>query len=143
MATKKAAPKQTATKHTAKATKKTAKPTKGKVASTKHVAKKTTRKSVPKKSVKKAACDGACACKQTAAPDECFWVNNGPVVATLGELRVALESMSAAQYRYHTRGGNDFAQWVRDCFGADACAKKLEKATTKTRAAAALSGCCA
>ena len=118
---------------------------------TKKVAKKsTTSKSVvPKKKTvsKKTATrteDKACACTTLCKPEESFWVNKGPVVSSVAELKQALAEMTAAQYTYHTkRNGNDFAEWLRHCLNDETHAVALEKAKTKAAAVRALSsGCC-
>ncbi|MBI1975729.1 MAG: hypothetical protein HYS59_01870 [Candidatus Vogelbacteria bacterium] len=57
---------------------------------------------------------GPNAARTVAHGVHCFWVNNGPVVCTLIDLRDAMQRMSDEQYLHHTSGRNDFANWVRD-----------------------------
>ena len=67
-----------------------------------------------------------------ASPGQCFWVNNGPVLRDLRDLRDALRAMSNEQFGYHTaRGVNDFAKWVAEVLKDEACAKKIAKAKTR------------
>ena len=71
-----------------------------------------------------------------AAPEQCFWVNNGPVVKDLRELHDAFWSMTADQFAHHIRDGrNDFANWIADILSDNATAAKLKKAKTKEAAA--------
>jgi hypothetical protein len=139
MPTKKKAP---AKKVVKKAAKKTAKKTtkkvvrKSSVAAAKKPVKKAAKKAPAKKTKK--ACDCATACK----PEEFFWVNQGPVVGSIADLRNALSSMSDDQYTFHTkRDGNDFARWVRDCHGNKECAKKLAAAKSRAGAVRVLAAC--
>lgn len=61
-----------------------------------------------------------------ARDEQCFWVNFGPVVKNLAELKTAVEEMSDEQFAYHTkRDGNDFARWVEDIFNQAKLAAKL------------------
>ena len=67
-----------------------------------------------------------------APPDQCFWVNFGPVVKNLQELRDALATMSDEQFAHHVGPGkNDFANWVDHVLGHTACAQALRRAKTK------------
>jgi hypothetical protein len=85
------------------------------------------------------------ACAQAIAPQaQCFWVYNGPVVDSLPHLIDALQAMTKEQYEYHATGEhNDFATWVRDVFGCDECAAKLERVRSKAGAIQALKALCA
>jgi hypothetical protein len=71
-----------------------------------------------------------------APPDKCFWVNHGPVIRNLRELRDALAyTISEAQFAHHvTAHKNDFAAWVEAVLDDAPCAKALGRA--KSRAAA-------
>ncbi len=93
---------------------------------------------------KKPSTKAACTCRGECKPQEAFWIHHGPVVSSIAELMGALADMSDEQYAYHTkRNGNDFAAWLRDCFGNDALASRIESATSRTKAAEALrSPCC-
>jgi hypothetical protein len=70
-----------------------------------------------------------------APPDKHFWVNGGPVLKNIKDLRDALKTMTDGQYSYHTvPRGNDFARWVRDVLRQELTAKKLEKVKTRREA---------
>jgi len=63
-----------------------------------------------------------------APPDQCFWVNFGPVVKNLRELRDALADMSEEQFAHHVgQGRNDFANWVAAVLSDEECAKALRR----------------
>lgn len=60
--------------------------------------------------------------------ETCFWVNNGPALQSLQDLRRALQTMSEEQFLYHTgMGRNDFSVWVIDVLGDKKCANDLLK----------------
>lgn len=71
-----------------------------------------------------------------APPEQCFWVNFGPVLKNLRELRDALATeISEGQFAYHVgTGRNDFATWVEGVLHDPDCAQALRRA--RTRAAA-------
>lgn len=92
--------------------------------------KKPTRARAPKRNV--SSKEECARCSSSCAPEQAFWVNNGPVVDSLEGLKEAIRLMSDEQFAYHTtRAGNDFAAWVRDCYGDHACAVKISKAKTR------------
>lgn len=66
-----------------------------------------------------------------AAPEQCFWVNAGPVLRDLRELEEALRVMSNEQFAYHTAEGNHFAQWVESVLLDAVCAQALMRAKTR------------
>lgn len=71
-----------------------------------------------------------------ATADTCFWVNCGPVLKDLRELRDALQhSISEAQFAHHVGARkNDFANWVEAVLDDIACAKALRRAKTRVGA---------
>lgn len=71
-----------------------------------------------------------------ASPENCFWVNFGPVLKNLRELRDALaHGMSDAQFAHHVGPGkNDFATWVEGILEDPACAQALRRAKTRPAA---------
>ena len=73
-----------------------------------------------------------------AEGEQCFWCNDGKILATHDELKEALLSMSAETYAHHTDGKNDFATWVEFVLCDVECAKSLRKATSAKTAAAVL-----
>ncbi len=65
-----------------------------------------------------------------------FWVNNGPVLAGVGELKTALLAMSDEQFAHHvTAEKNDFAKWVEEVLGDGQSAQALKRAKTRKAAA--------
>lgn len=75
-----------------------------------------------------------------APADKHFWVNQGPTLGGLADLRTAIaESLSDEQYAYHvSREHNDFAQWIEDVLGDMQCGKALRRARTRVTAAKAV-----
>jgi hypothetical protein len=92
------------------------------------VKKKEVKKAPPKTvSVKKAA--GKRKPLLIVTGDSCFWVNNGPSLCSLKDLRDTLLVMSEEQYIHHAgMGRNDFSSWVKDVLGDKKCAVGLLKA---------------
>ena len=66
------------------------------------------------------------------AEDElCFWVNNGPVLKNLEDLKNALEKISEETFKYHVnKGKNDFASWVKNVLNDKILANKLARIKT-------------
>jgi len=89
----------------------------------------------PKRS-KTVAVSAASAALTQAPPDKCFWVNHGPVLRNLRELREALAgTISDEQFAFHVGAGkNDFATWVADVLNDVKCASSLRRARTKPAA---------
>jgi hypothetical protein len=64
-----------------------------------------------------------------APADVCFWVNNGPALQSLLDLREAFKTLSVEQYTYHAnKQKNDFSAWVFAILKDEQCAKDLKKA---------------
>ena len=58
--------------------------------------------------------------------EQCFWVNNGPVLKNMEELANALATISDETYGYHVNGErNDFSKWVNDILGDKKLANEL------------------
>ena len=69
------------------------------------------------------------------SPEQCFWVNNGPVLRDALELRDALKSMSEATFKHHVvKDRNDFAVWAESVLEDADLAKALKKSKTKSGA---------
>ena len=50
-----------------------------------------------------------------ASPEQCFWVNNGPVIKNLSEMADSLACMNDDIFKHHVnKEKNDFGNWVRD-----------------------------
>ena len=70
-----------------------------------------------------------------AAPDHCFWVNNGPILKNVEELADALESISEDTYRYNAnKGKNDCSKWISEIIGDNKLANDLLSAKNKNSA---------
>lgn len=75
----------------------------------------------------------------TATGDQCFWVNNGPVLQDVQELNEAFKTMTDAQFMHHvSKGKNDFASWVADVLEDNDLASLLRKSRTRKSAARAV-----
>lgn len=63
-----------------------------------------------------------------------FWINNGPVVASLGELLESIKNMSEHQFNFHTqRAGNDFANWIKHIIKDGMLARKILNAKSREK----------
>ena len=70
------------------------------------------------------------------APEQCFWVNNGPILKNLGELADSLQQISDETYNHHvSREKNDFSRWVNDVIGDQQLANELLSSKNKESAA--------
>ena len=75
-------------------------------------------------------------------PEECFWVNNGPILSDLRELQEALISMNEKQFSHHVHGKyNDFADWVEKSLGDKACSQEMRKKRKKETMAKSVGDC--
>lgn len=71
--------------------------------------------------------------------EACFWVNNGPALCSMKDLRDILRTLSDEQFLYHTAmGRNDFSAWVKDVLGDKKCATELTKAKNMKEALSAV-----
>jgi hypothetical protein len=60
-------------------------------------------------------------------PERAFWVNNGPVLKSLGEFAQGVSKLKPAQFAHHVnREKNDFANWVAEVIGDNVLARKLK-----------------
>ena len=61
-----------------------------------------------------------------AAPEQCFWLNNGPILKNLEELANALPEMSSETFHHHVNSEkNDFSSWINDVIGDKNLANEL------------------
>jgi len=68
-----------------------------------------------------------------ASGDECFWVNQGPVLENILDLRDLLLSIEKEQFEHHVnRNGNDFAVWVEYVLEDKDTAMQMKKIKTLT-----------
>ena len=67
--------------------------------------------------------------------DLCFFVNDGRVVQSIGELPNVLSEISDETFSYHVNSEkNDFASWIGDVFGHKKLASELKRVKTKETA---------
>lgn len=70
------------------------------------------------------------------APEQCFWINNGPILKNLNELTSALQNIDDSTYRYHANSEkNDFSKWVSEVIGDQKLANDLLSSKNKESAA--------
>lgn len=70
-----------------------------------------------------------------APPEQCFWVNNGPVLKNLEELANALPQMGDEVYACHAnKEKNDFSRWINDVIGDKKLANDLLSSRNKESA---------
>lgn len=70
---------------------------------------------------------------EVAPDDKCFFAADGTKICSLAELAKYLNIANDDFFYYHvTAGKNDFASWVRLCFGFDALASRIESAKNRT-----------
>ena len=66
------------------------------------------------------------------APEQCFWVNNGPIIKNLEELSNALPQLSDEIYSHHVnKEKNDFSKWINDVIGDKKLANDLLSSKNK------------
>ena len=69
------------------------------------------------------------------APEQCFWVNNGPILKNLEELANILPEMSDDAFQNHVNGEkNDFSNWISNVIGDKKLANDLLSSRTKESA---------
>ena len=60
------------------------------------------------------------------SPEQCFWVNNGPILKNLEELANALPDMNDEIFNHHVNiEKNDFSNWVNGIIGDQKLANDL------------------
>ncbi len=65
----------------------------------------------------------------------CFWLHNGPVLASLKDLSEVFSKMTNDQFIYHAnKTKNDFASWVEFVLLDSECASNLKKCNNKASA---------
>ncbi|MBI2660391.1 hypothetical protein HYX07_04475 [Candidatus Woesearchaeota archaeon] len=61
-----------------------------------------------------------------AAPEQCFWVNNGPILKNIEELANYLPDMPNEAFQHHVNSEkNDFSSWIKDIVGDQKLANDL------------------
>ena len=77
--------------------------------------------------------------KETAAkylgevqPEQCFWVNNGPILKKLEDLANYLPNMSDETFKHHVnKDKNDFSAWINEVIGDKSLANELMSSRSK------------
>lgn len=65
----------------------------------------------------------------------CFWLHNGPALASLKDLSQMFSKMTNDQFTYHAnKTKNDFASWVEFVLSDQECAHNLRKCNSKASA---------
>ncbi len=66
------------------------------------------------------------------APEQCFWVNNGPILKNIEELANTLPGISDDIFQHHVNSEkNDFSNWIRDVVGDQKLANDLLSSKNK------------
>lgn len=61
-----------------------------------------------------------------ASPEQCFWVNNGPVLKNIEELANYAPNMPNETFQHHVSNDkNDFSSWIKDVIGDRKLADEL------------------
>lgn len=66
------------------------------------------------------------------APEQCFWINRGPIIKNLRQLPTAIRRMKPDTFMHHVgKEKNDFGVWIKHVVGDTALASKVSKLKTK------------
>ena len=61
-------------------------------------------------------------------PENCFWINNGPIIMNIYELVTALQNIDAKTFYYHVnKDKNDFSEWIKGTLNDNKLAEDLLK----------------
>ncbi|MBW2980609.1 hypothetical protein KY360_04285 [Candidatus Woesearchaeota archaeon] len=72
-------------------------------------------------------------------PEQCFWINKGPIIKNLRQLPRALRRMKPETFTHHVgKGKNDFSVWIDHVLGDANLASAISKLKTKKAMADAL-----
>ena len=67
-----------------------------------------------------------------AAPEQCFWINNGPVLKSLKEMAESLPQLNNETFQHHVnKEKNDFSKWINDIIGDKQLANDLLSSRNK------------
>ena len=67
-----------------------------------------------------------------APPEQCFWVNNGPILKNMEELANALPELNDDVFHHHVNNEkNDFSNRVKDVIGDEKLADDLLSSKSK------------
>ncbi len=65
-------------------------------------------------------------------PENCFWVNNGPIIGSLEALRDSLSQIGDETFSYHVNNEkNDFSTWISEVVGDKTLARSIARVKTK------------
>jgi len=69
-----------------------------------------------------------------ASPEQCFWVNNGPIIKNLSEMANVLACMKDEIFSHHVnKEKNDFGNWVRDVLKDEELANNITSVRSKEK----------
>ena len=67
--------------------------------------------------------------------EQCFWVNNGPIIKNLDELSNVLPEMKDETFHHHVNNEkNDFSSWINNVIGDKKLAHDLLSSRNKESA---------
>ena len=67
-------------------------------------------------------------------PEQCFWINNGPIIRNLQEMTNTLAYMSEETFKHHVNDQkNDIVNWIRDVLKDEELADSIGKNISKER----------
>ena len=79
---------------------------------------------VTKDEAKKYLCD--------VAPEQCFWVNNGPILKNIEELADYLPEIPNEAFQHHVNSEkNDFSNWIKEIIGDGKLANEILSSKNK------------
>lgn len=60
------------------------------------------------------------------SPEQCFWVNNGPILKSIEDLANYAPGMPDETFHYHVNSEkNDFSSWIKEAIGDRKLADEL------------------
>jgi len=67
--------------------------------------------------------------QEAPSTQQYFYLNNGKKLKNIAELMESLKDMSQDLFSFHVnKQNNDFANWIRDIFGAKELARRISRA---------------
>jgi len=83
---------------------------------------------------KKISLDDADRILADAKPEQCFWVNNGPIIRNLNEMVNELVYMKEETFEHHVNEEkNDIANWIGDILKDEELANDIKKFKSKEK----------
>ncbi|MEK6947449.1 MAG: DUF5752 family protein [Nanoarchaeota archaeon] len=83
---------------------------------------------------KEISLDDACRILADVKPEQCFWVNNGPIIRNLQEMADTLSYMKNETFKHHVNEEkNDIANWVKDVLRDEELADEIKRFTSKEK----------